>query len=134
MKKARIVLATLLVAVMGIAVSAFSVKSYDSKAFAKACYEITVTVQTSDLNGLIAAPVASFTNTGNWSLISPTPTGIPSNCDNQTYVCAICFDETASFTLQNALNAIVNYITVTGSVSHNNTYNGVSFYERSTTP
>jgi len=40
MKNLKIVFATLLVAVLGIAVSSFTVKSYNSRAFAVVCYEL----------------------------------------------------------------------------------------------
>jgi len=91
MKNFKIALVTLLTATLIIAVSSFTIKSYNSRAFAILCYElINVTINTPALNAGNGTARTDFINTANWVLTNQA--GINANCTGPNKVCGICFD------------------------------------------
>lgn len=108
MKSFKIVFASLAVAIFGLVLSSFAVKDYYANAFARVCYAYTPPLSSpptpsalhkqnvkGQTNSIIRSEFATTSpGTGNWTLISPTPTGTPSSCNSGDYFCAVCFDNT----------------------------------------
>jgi len=81
MKNFKIVFATLLMAALGIAVSSFTVKAYNKKAFSTVCY--------------LKHQDGSYSSDA--SAVPPT------SCDDGSVYCGFCYDDTqTNFTLAQA--------------------------------
>lgn len=112
MKRFKIVVATLIVAIFGLGLFAFTIENYNSNAFVRTCYKLktsifyTTTIETDILNDQSnnSSELFRFTDLTNWeTTIAGDP---PPLCNSHNYVCAICFEGSLGLTLQEALNGI----------------------------
>lgn len=149
MKKIRIVLATLVVAALGLGVSAFTVNGYDSNAFTRVCYKLKghtfldpTVIVVSQLNDEFnnTTQLGIFQEDDKW--VSVIESEVSTTCLSTSKVCAICFDDT-DITLQQVLDRIAakiednsfNY--ANGNVQIPHPLGGnitVDVYERSSNP
>ena len=139
MKNFKFALAISLATTLGLAITSFTVKSFNANAFARKCYTINIEIYiSSDLNSNSGTAVVDFLNINNWDPTSVTSID-PTPCDGPQYVCGICFNEGVDFTnLQDALDKTEDYIETLSTpygFAHQTDYEPVTnkfitFYER----